>query len=201
MTDQEIKEVERRVNAIIRQNIEANDHRDVPIDKAQSMGAIALLEKKYGEKVRVMQFGDSVELCGGTHVKATGSIGMFKIVSEGAIASGIRRIEAITGIRVEDYLYDCIETIEDMRALVQQPNIRQAIKKIFEEHQVLKASLEEYQKEKTENIFNELKKRVEVIGDVNYIELNQPISTEIIKDIAYRFKSYLSGKFRFHWRK
>lgn len=194
MTDQEIKEVERRVNAIIRQNIEANDHRDVPIDKAQSMGAIALFGEKYGEKVRVMQFGDSVELCGGTHVKATGSIGMFKIVSEGAIASGIRRIEAITGIRVEDYLYDCIETIEDMRALVQQPNIRQAIKKIFEEHQVLKASLEEYQKEKTENIFNELKKRVEVIGDVNYIELNQPISTEIIKDIAYRFKSYLSGK-------
>ncbi|MFA7081282.1 MAG: alanine--tRNA ligase [Bacteroidales bacterium] len=194
MTSQEIKEVERRVNAIIRKNVSSNDQRDIPINKAQEMGAIALFGEKYGDKVRVMQFGDSVELCGGTHVKSTGSIGMFKIVSEGAIASGIRRIEAITGPKVEDYLYECIETIEDMRSLVQQPNIRQAIKKIFEEHEVLKASLEEYQKEKTENIFNELKKKVEVIGDTNYIELNLPLTAEIIKDIAYRFKSYLSGK-------
>lgn len=194
MTPEEIKEVERRVNAIIRKNVCSNDQRDIPINKAQEMGAIALFGEKYGDKVRVMQFGDSVELCGGTHVKSTGSIGMFKIVSEGAIASGIRRIEAITGPKVEDYLYECIETIEDMRALVQQPNIRQAIKKIFEEHEVLKASLEEYQKEKTENIFNELKKKVEVIGDINYIELNLPLRAEIIKDIAYRFKSYLNGK-------
>lgn len=194
MTSEEIKEVERRVNAIIRKNVCSNDQRDIPINKAQEMGAIALFGEKYGDKVRVMQFGDSVELCGGTHVKSTGSIGMFKIVSEGAIASGIRRIEAITGPKVEDYLYECIETIEDMRALVQQPNIRQAIKKIFEEHEVLKASLEEYQKEKTENIFNELKKKVEVIGDINYIELNLPLRAEIIKDIAYRFKSYLNGK-------
>lgn len=194
MTSEEIKEVERRVNAIIRKNVCSNDQRDIPINKAQEMGAIALFGEKYGDKVRVMQFGDSVELCGGTHVKSTGSIGMFKIVSEGAIASGIRRIEAITGPKVEDYLYECIETIEDMRALVQQPNIRQAIKKIFEEHEVLKASLEEYQKEKTENIFNELKKKVEVIGDINYIELNLPLRAEIIKDIAYRFKSYMSEK-------
>lgn len=194
MTNEEIKEVERRVNAIIRKNICGNDQRDIPISQAESLGAIALFGEKYGDKVRVMQFGDSIELCGGTHVKATGSIGMFKIVSEGAIASGIRRIEAITGSKVEDYLYECIDTIEDIRTLVQQPNIRQAIKKIFEEHQVLKASLEEYQKEKTESIFNNLKQKLELIGDTNYIELNLPISTEIIKDIAYRFKSYMNDK-------
>ncbi|MDD4685288.1 MAG: alanine--tRNA ligase [Bacteroidales bacterium] len=194
MTSEEIKEVERRVNAIIRKNICGNDQRDIPISQAESLGAIALFGEKYGDKVRVMQFGDSIELCGGTHVKATGSIGMFKIVSEGAIASGIRRIEAITGSKVEDYLYECIDIIEDIRTLVQQPNIRQAIKKIFEEHQVLKASLEEYQKEKTESIFNNLKQKLELIGDTNYIELNLPISTEIIKDIAYRFKSYMNDK-------
>lgn len=194
MTSEEIKEVERRVNAIIRKNICGNDQRDIPISQAESLGAIALFGEKYGDKVRVMQFGDSIELCGGTHVKATGSIGMFKIVSEGAIASGIRRIEAITGPKVEDYLYECIDIIEDIRTLVQQPNIRQAIKKIFEEHQVLKASLEEYQKEKTESIFNNLKQKLELIGDTNYIELNLPISTEIIKDIAYRFKSYMNDK-------
>lgn len=194
MTNDEIKEVEKKVNTIIRKNIVSNDLRDIPIDRAERIGAIALFGEKYGDRVRVMQFGDSIELCGGTHVRSTGSIGMFKIVSEGAIASGIRRIEAITGAKVEDYLYQCIDTIEDMRSMVQQPNLKQAIKKILQDYQNLKLSLEEYQKEKTENIFNDLKENIELIDDINYIELNQPISTDIIKDIAYRFKSYLKGK-------
>lgn len=194
MTNDEIKEVEKKVNTIIRNNIVSNDLRDIPIDRAERIGAIALFGEKYGDRVRVMQFGDSIELCGGTHVRSTGSIGMFKIISEGAIASGIRRIEAITGAKVEGYLYECIDTIEDMRSMVQQPNLKQAIKKILQDYQKLKLSLENYQKEKTETIFNDLKENIELIDDINYIELNQPISTDIIKDIAYRFKSYLKGK-------
>ncbi|MCK9163441.1 MAG: alanine--tRNA ligase, partial [Bacteroidales bacterium] len=194
MTNEEIKEVERRVNAIIRENIGGNDQRDIPIDRAESIGAIALFGEKYGDKVRIMQFGDSIELCGGTHVKSTGSIGMFKIVSESAIASGIRRIEAITGLKFEEYLYECTDTIEEMRLLVQQPNLKQAIQKILHENQILKSSIEEYQKEQTETIFNELKERIELIDNTNYIELNLSISTDIIKDIAYRFKNYMNGK-------
>lgn len=198
MSSEEIKEVETKVNAIIRENIIANDRRDVPIEQAKSFGAMALFGEKYGDNVRVMQFGDSIELCGGTHVKSTGNIGIFKIVSESAIAAGVRRIEAITGAKVEEYLYELIDNMEDIRTILQQTNVKIAIQKLISQNESLKTSIEVFQKEKTETIFNELKNKIENIGDIKYIELNLQIAADIIKDIAYRFKNlYYSNSFVF----
>ena len=181
-----------KVNALIRQNIIADDRREMPIDDARKLGAVALFGEKYVEKVRVMQFGESIELCGGTHVKATGNIGMFKIVSESAIAAGIRRIEAITGGKVEELIYDYSSMVEDVRSILKQANIQQAIQKIVSENESLKESIENFQKEKTDSLFNQLKNRTEVFDGVNYIELNLPVSPNIIKDIAYRFKNHFN---------
>ena len=192
LSNEEIQKVEMKVNALIRQNIIADDRREMPIDDARKLGAVALFGEKYGEKVRVMQFGESIELCGGTHVKATGNIGMFKIVSESAIAAGIRRIEAITGGKVEELIYDYSSMVEDVRSILKQANIQQAIQKIVSENESLKESIENFQKEKTDSLFNQLKNRTEVFDGVNYIELNHPVSPNIIKDIAYRFKNHFN---------
>ena len=192
LSNEEIQKVEMKVNALIRQNIIADDRREMPIDDARKLGAVALFGEKYGEKVRVMQFGESIELCGGTHVKATGNIGMFKIVSESAIAAGIRRIEAITGGKVEELICDYSSMVEDVRSILKQANIQQAIQKIVSENESLKESIENFQKEKTDSLFNQLKNRTEVFDGVNYIELNLPVSPNIIKDIAYRFKNHFN---------
>lgn len=192
LSNEEIQKVEMKVNALIRQNIIADDRREMPIDDARKLGAVALFGEKYGEKVRVMQFGESIELCGGTHVKATGNIGMFKIVSESAIAAGIRRIEAITAGKVEELIYDYSSMVEDVRSILKQANIQQAIQKIVSENESLKESIENFQKEKTDSLFNQLKNRTEVFDGVNYIELNLPVSPNIIKDIAYRFKNHFN---------
>ena len=110
VTDEQLREVERIVNAKIREDLPLQDHRDMPIEKAKELGAIALFGEKYGDRVRVVQFGDSVEFCGGCHAKSTGRIGMMKILSESSVAAGIRRIEAITGEKVENMLY----TLQDL---------------------------------------------------------------------------------------
>lgn len=192
LTNEEIQKVEMKVNAIIRQNIIADDRREMPIEEARKLGAIALFGEKYGENVRVMQFGKSIELCGGTHVKSTGNIGMIKIVSETAIAAGIRRIEAITGVKVEELIYEYSSMVENVRSILKQSNIQQAIQKIVSENDNLKESIENFQKEKTESLFNQLKNKTEVFEGVNYIELNLPIFPNIIKDLAYRFKNHFN---------
>lgn len=120
VTDKEIREVEHLVNAKIRQNIPLTEYRNIPIAEAKELGAIALFGEKYGDEVRVIQFGKSVEFCGGTHVKATGHIGMMKIVSESSVAAGVRRIEAYTGARVEEMLDTIQDTLTDLKALFQQ---------------------------------------------------------------------------------
>ncbi len=192
LTDEEIQKVEMKVNSIIRQNIIANDRREMPIDDARKLGAVALFGEKYGDKVRVMQFGDSIELCGGTHVSATGNIGMFKIVSESAIAASVRRIEAITGAKVEELIYDYSSMVDNVRSVLKQANIQQAIQKLVSENESLKESIENFQKEKTDSLFDQLKNKTELFEGVNYIELNLAISPNIIKDIAYRFKNHFN---------
>ncbi|MBP1629525.1 MAG: alaS [Bacteroidetes bacterium] len=193
LSSEEIRLVEKKVNAIIRNNYNGNDLREVPIDEARAMGAAALFGEKYGDKVRVIQFGDSIELCGGTHVKATGNIGMFKIVSESAIAAGMRRIEAITAEKVEEFMYDYIDNFEDLRVMVGQVNLKPAIQKLISENEELKSSIEEFQKEKIDSMFNDIKSKVEKIDEINYIGLNLTLSSELIKDLAYRFKNFFNN--------
>lgn len=193
LSSEEIRLVEKKVNAIIRNNYNGNDLREVPIDEARAMGAAALFGEKYGDKVRVIQFGDSIELCGGTHVKATGNIGMFKIVSESAIAAGMRRIEAITAEKVEEFMYDYIDNFEDLKVMVGQANLKPAIQKLISENEELKSSLEEFEKEKIDSMFNDIKSKVEKIDEINYIGLNLPLSSELIKDLAYRFKNFFNN--------
>jgi alanyl-tRNA synthetase len=149
LTDDEIKQVEQIVNQMIRANETRNEFRAIPMDQAVSMGAMALFGEKYGEKVRVIQFGESLELCGGTHVVATGTIGFFKIVSESAIAAGIRRIEAITGINAEQWANEQSEIIEKVKVLVKaQKDIVKSVETMLEENNLLRKQIAELQKEK-----------------------------------------------------
>jgi alanyl-tRNA synthetase len=122
MSDEEIEKVEKIVNAKIRENSVREENRYMPIDEAKQLGAMMLFGEKYGEAVRVIKFGESVELCGGTHVSATGQIGLFKIVSEGAIAAGVRRIEAITAAHAEKYVNEQIKTLKSIQEAMKSSN-------------------------------------------------------------------------------
>jgi alanyl-tRNA synthetase len=190
MSDEEIRKVEKRVNRMIRDNAPLNEHRDIPIDDARKMGAMALFGEKYGEEVRVIQFGDSIELCGGTHVKATGQIGVFKIISESAIAAGIRRIEAITAEKVEQYIYAQVDTIRQVRDVFNNsPSFLQAVKKAVEENNELKKQLEDVMRERMVEFQNGLVKSVEKHNGMNVIRFTSSFAPDLIKDMAFRLKS------------
>lgn len=149
VTDEEIRKVEHMVNAKIRANIPLKEYRNIPIEEAKELGAIALFGEKYGDHVRVIQFGSSVEFCGGTHVAATGSIGMIKIMSESSVAAGVRRIEAFTGVKVEEMLDTIQDTLSDLKALFNNaPDLGIAIRKYIDENAGLKKQLEDFMKEK-----------------------------------------------------
>ena len=142
MTDDEIRAVERIANKRVREAIALEEHRNMPIADAKAMGAMALFGEKYGEEVRVIKYGNSVELCGGTHVANTGNIGMIKIVSEGSIAAGIRRIEAITAANVEEAIYTFQDTLKSLGSLLNSANITQAVEKTIAENAELKKEAE-----------------------------------------------------------
>ncbi|MBQ6939267.1 MAG: alanine--tRNA ligase, partial [Muribaculaceae bacterium] len=149
VTDEEIRQVEHLVNAKIRENVPLQEYRNLPIEKAKELGAIALFGEKYGDEVRVIQFGNSIEFCGGTHVQATGKIGMVRIISESSVAAGVRRIEAITGEKVEQMIDKFQDTMADLKALFNNvPDLRSAIRKSIEENAGLKKQVEEFMKEK-----------------------------------------------------
>lgn len=191
MTKEEIRQVEQLVNEEIRKNILADDHRDVAIDEAREMGAMALFGEKYGDKVRVIRFGESIELCGGTHVKSTGTIGMFKVINESAVAAGIRRIEAVTGEEFEAFLYKSIDTIDSIRSFFEaSPDVVNSIKKLVEENAALKKEVEEFAKQAAGNLYNDLKAKAhQNINGIDYFEGGLlPISADAMKDIAFRFR-------------
>lgn len=145
LSDEEIRDVELRVNQMIRQNISLIENRDMNIDAAKEMGAMSLFGEKYGDKVRVIKFGDSVELCGGSHVESTGQIGFFKITSESAIAAGIRRIEAVTGKAAEKLIFAKLDTLSDISLELNNPkNLKQTVETLVSENSTLKKKLEVY---------------------------------------------------------
>ena len=194
VTDEEIRQVEHLVNAKIRENVALQEYRNLPIEKAKELGAIALFGEKYGDEVRVIQFGNSIEFCGGTHVQATGKIGMVRIISESSVAAGVRRIEAITGEKVEQMIDKFQDTMADLKALFNNvPDLRSAIRKSIEENAGLKKQVEEFMKEKAASLKNDLMANAKEISGVKVIKTVAPITADVAKDIAFQLKGEVSG--------
>ena len=189
VTPEQIREVEHLVNAKIRENVPLTEYRNLPIEKARELGAIALFGEKYGDEVRVVQFGSSVEFCGGTHVSATGKIGMVKIISESSVAAGIRRIEAVTGTKVEE-MFDVVQdTINDLKALFNNaPDLKVAVAKYIDENAGLKKQVEEFMKEKEASVKNKLIENAKEVNGVKVIKAVLPMPAEAVKNIAFQLK-------------
>ena len=190
VTAEELRQVERIVNQRIRDNIALQDHRNVPIEQAKELGAIALFGEKYGDCVRVVQFGQSVEFCGGCHVKATGQIGMFKIVSESSVAAGIRRIEAITGAKVEEALYQLQDTMEKLRGMFNgTPDLKSAIERLVNENAGMKKQAEEFIHEKAQQYKTELMRTAIDREGICVISGKCVLPAEAVKDIAFQLRA------------
>lgn len=189
VTPEQLREVEHLVNAKIRENIPLTEYRNLPIEKAKELGAIALFGEKYGDEVRVVQFGSSIEFCGGTHVSATGKIGMVKILSESSVAAGVRRIEAITGAKVEEMLDSIQDTMNELKSLFNNaPDLKAAITKYIEENAGLKKKVEEYMKEKEASIKEKLIENAKEIHGVKVIKAVLPMPADAVKNIAFQLK-------------
>ena len=190
VTAEELRQVERIVNQRIRENIPLQDHRNVPIEQAKELGAIALFGEKYGDRVRVVQFGQSVEFCGGCHVKATGQIGMFKIVAESSVAAGIRRIEAITGSQVEEALYQLQDGMEALRQLFNGvPDVKGAIERLITENAGMKKQAEEFIHEKAQSYKQELLRNAKEQNGICIISGKTLLPAEAVKDIAFQLRA------------
>ena len=194
VTDEEIRQVEHLVNAKIRENVALQEYRNLPIEKAKELGAIALFGEKYGDEVRVIQFGNSIEFCGGTHVPATGKIGMVRIISESSVAAGVRRIEAVTGEKVEQMIDTFQDTMADLKALLNNvPDLRAAIRKSIEENAGLKKQVQEYMKEKLVEMKARHIANAKEINGVKVIKILEPLAPEMVKDMAFQIKGEVSG--------
>jgi alanyl-tRNA synthetase len=197
LTDEEIRQVEKQVTAKIREDIFLNESRHVPIAEAKKMGAMALFGEKYGEDVRVVCFGSSVELCGGTHIASTGRIGTFRIIGESSIAAGVRRIEAISGEACENYLYLQQDAIRDLRGLLNNTDLMQAVKKYIEENADLKKQTEEFMKEKAQKLKQFIIETKENRNDMNLFLVKGIYPAEMIKDIAFQLRREFPEKMCF----
>ena len=196
MSHQEIRQVEQIVNTKIRENIPIDEQHDVPIDEAKAMGAAALFGEKYGEHVRVITFDPhySIELCGGTHAAATGQIGMFKIVSESAIAAGVRRIEAITGHQVEELLFQQEDTLSQLREVLKNNTEPiKAVTALLEDKRMLEKELETMKNEKVDSLKLALKEQAEKIGDVNFIAYKLDGDIQTAKNLAFRMNDVMEN--------
>ncbi len=195
---EQLRAVERIVTARIRACIPLQEYREVPIDEAREMGAMALFGEKYGDHVRVIRFGSSTEFCGGTHVASTGVIGTLRITSESSVAAGVRRIEAVTGAAAENYLYEQADMIDAIRQLFNNsPQLMTAIRKTLEENAELGKQVGEYVREQiAEKKRRLLEKRVEV-GGVRLFLVEKEVPAEIVKDIAFQIAGELHEPFVF----
>ena len=193
VTDEEIRKVEHIVNARIRANIPLKEYRNIPIEEAKELGAIALFGEKYGDRVRVIQFGTSIEFCGGTHVAATGNIGMVKIISESSVAAGVRRIEAYTGARVEEMLDTIQDTLSDLKALFNNaPDLGIAIRKYLDENAGLKKQVEDFMKEKEAALKERLLKNIQEIHGIKVVKFCAPLPAEVVKNIAFQLRGEIT---------
>ena len=191
MTPEEIREVEKRVTEKIRSDMRIEEHRHVPIEEAKAQGAMALFGEKYGDDVRTVRFGSSIELCGGTHISSTGRIGTFRIVSEGAIAAGVRRIEAVTAKGCEEYLYKMEDVLREVknRVAANAPEIMVGLSKLVSENEEMKKQIQEFVKERTEKLKHEIIARKQEVNGITVFKVLLPMAMpEMIKDIAFQLK-------------
>ena len=195
VTPEQLREVEHLVNAKIREDIPLKEYRDYPIEEAKKLGAIALFGEKYGDKVRVVQFGTSVEFCGGCHAQSTGRLGMMKIVSESSIAAGVRRIEAITGKAVEDTLDKMQDFMTDLKALLNNaPDLMTTIQKAISENKELQAQVDQFKAQKAQQMKQALIEKAREVNGVKVIAGVLPLEPQFAKDIAFQ----LRGQFAEH---
>ncbi|MDE7472241.1 MAG: alanine--tRNA ligase [Muribaculaceae bacterium] len=190
VTPEQLREVEHLANSRVRQAIPLDEHRNVPIAEAMTMGAMALFGEKYGEEVRVIKYGDSVELCGGTHVANTGNIGMIKIVSESSIAAGIRRIEAITGENVENALDNMTDTLKEISAMLNNtPNVLQALRRAIEENADLKRQAEDYFNERVANMAKDVLSKATISNGITITSLSGTRLPDVVKGVAFNVRA------------
>lgn len=189
VTDEELKEVAAIVNRLIRQNIPLEERRTVPMSEAQKMGALAVFGEKYGDLVRVIKYGDSVELCGGTHVPATGQIGFFKILSESSVSAGIRRIEAITADKAEEYVINSFDLMKEIEKMFKSnKGVIENITVLLQENEGLKKDIEKFEAESLKIVKERLKNERTVVRDINLIFKMTELPQGKIKDLAFQLK-------------
>ena len=189
VTDEELRQVERIVNDMIRQDIHIDEHRDVPFEEAKQLGAIALFGEKYGDKVRVVRFGPSCEFCGGIHATSTGRIGFFKILTESSVAAGIRRIEAKTGKDCEEMLYQLEDTLKAVRAFFNNAkDLQGVIKKYIDEHDTMKKDIEQFKAQAVERTKDKLVEKAQVLNGVTLIKAVLPLDAQSAKDLVFKIR-------------
>ncbi|REC40731.1 alanine--tRNA ligase [Chryseobacterium sp. 5_R23647] len=188
MTDKELALIEEKVNAKIKENIALQEFRNIPIQEAIDKGAMALFGEKYGDSVRMIQFGSSKELCGGTHVKSTSEIGHFKINSESSAAAGIRRIEAISGDKSEEYFKGLEKQITELSQLLKSKDVVRSIEKLIEENTSLKSEVEAFKKEKAKGEIGDWKGAYEQKGDKLLLVKKTSLDAGSVKDIVFQLK-------------
>ena len=194
VTDEELRKVEHRVNQLIRADFPLEEKRDATMDEAKAMGAIALFGEKYGDRVRVVKFGDSIELCGGTHATSTGRIGFFRIVSESAIAAGVRRIEAVTGEAAENILDTLTDTLKGIRTMFNNaPDVAAAVTKLIAENTDAKKKIDEYAKEKAASFAKTISENAEVINGIKVVKFSRDIDPAMLREAATILQKEVSG--------
>ena len=195
MTKEELSKVEEMVNRMVRNNYTGRITDSLSMEEAKSMGAMALFGEKYGNQVRVVEFGDSIELCGGTHVESTGSIGIVKIISEGAIAAGIRRIEAVTASKAEEYINEKLKIVDNISALLKSSGgITDSVEKLLSENNSLKKTVEKFRIQSAIDNINELINKAVVVNNIRFVSGKvETDSSEVLKNIAFQIRTSSSN--------
>ena len=195
ITDEELRQVEKIVNEMIRKDYPLDEHRDTPLEEAKKMGAVALFGEKYGDKVRVVRFGPSCEFCGGIHAASTGRIGFFKIVGESSVAAGVRRIEAMTGETCENAIYVLEDTLRDLKAMFNNAkDLKAVLARFVEENDAMKREVEKFRAQAVDRAAKTLAERVEMVDGVHVIKAVLPVDPASAKDIVFKVRQSLPEK-------